>query len=85
VKKDFYNLEKEENFDLKAELKSIGMTQKDFAELSGFSTSTISIWNRKSNISKVGKNFIYILKELKEKKRELELLKNDYIKLLKLN
>ncbi|EJF06137.1 Helix-turn-helix protein [Thiovulum sp. ES] len=71
-----------DSFDLKAELKSIGMTQKDFAELSGFSTSTISTWNSKNKISKVGVNFLLILKELKEKNRELENLKNDYIKLL---
>jgi transcriptional regulator with XRE-family HTH domain len=46
VKKDFYNLEKEENFDLKAELKSIGMTQKDFAEYTGFHLNSVGRWVR---------------------------------------
>jgi transcriptional regulator with XRE-family HTH domain len=47
VKKDFYNLEKEENFDLKAELKSIGMTQKDFAKFTDFHINSIGKWARK--------------------------------------
>jgi transcriptional regulator with XRE-family HTH domain len=37
-------LEKEENFDLKAELKSIGMTQKDFAEHIKRTPNTINRW-----------------------------------------
>jgi DNA-binding transcriptional regulator YiaG len=65
VKKDFYNLEKEENFDLKAELKSIGMTQKDFAEQIGVSRVTVSDWSRgKTRIPKVAINFIYKIIEL---------------------
>jgi DNA-binding transcriptional regulator YiaG len=40
---DFLILEKD-SFDLKAELKSIGMTQKDFAEHIKRTTSTINRW-----------------------------------------
>jgi DNA-binding transcriptional regulator YiaG len=66
VKKDFYNLEKEENFDLKAELKSIGMNQKDFAEYIEFHTNTVSRWVRKEiEIPKWVKLFITHYKKSK--------------------
>jgi hypothetical protein len=35
-----------EKFDLKAELKSIGMTQKDFAELTDFHLNSVGRWVR---------------------------------------
>jgi len=73
-------LEKE-SFDLKSELKAIGMTQKDFAKTTGFSPSTISVWNTKKNISKVGENFLNVLKELQNKNRLLEQLKDDCLKI----
>ena len=38
--------EKLEHFDLKAELKSIGMTQKDFAEYVEINQNTVSRWVR---------------------------------------
>ena len=65
------------NTNLKAKLKSIGMTQKDFSEKTGFSTSTISIWNTTNNMSKVGRSFLDTLIELQEKDRILERLKKD--------
>jgi transcriptional regulator with XRE-family HTH domain len=37
---------KEEIFNLKEELKSIGMTQKDFAKYIEFHTNTVSRWVR---------------------------------------
>ena len=64
-------------FDLKSELKSIGMNQRDFSKISGFSTSTISIWNTTNNMSKVGRSFLDTLIDLQEKDRILERLKND--------
>jgi transcriptional regulator with XRE-family HTH domain len=41
-------LDREENskFDLKAELKSIGMTQKEFADLIEIHKNTVSRWSR---------------------------------------
>ena len=36
----------EQSFDLKAELKAIGMTQKDFANFIDFHTNSVSRWVR---------------------------------------
>jgi transcriptional regulator with XRE-family HTH domain len=36
----------EEKFDLKSELKSIGMTQKEFAEFTNVNQNTVSRWIR---------------------------------------
>jgi len=63
-------------FDLKAELKALGMTQKDFAEKTGFNVSTISIWNSKRKMSIAGKKFLETLIELHQTKLIVEKLKN---------
>jgi transcriptional regulator with XRE-family HTH domain len=73
--------ENKKDFDLKAELKSLGMTQKDFAEKTGFSVSTVSVWNSQKKISKVGRNFLNTLSELRNKTIQLE----ETQKLLNLN
>ena len=61
--------EKSENskFDLKTELKNLGMTQKDFAELIGVSRVTVSDWNRgKTKIPNIAVNFVSLFNELKD-------------------
>jgi transcriptional regulator with XRE-family HTH domain len=64
VERGFLN---EKSFDLKAELKSIGMTQKDFAEEIGVSRVTVSDWNRgKTRVPKIAINFINKILELQK-------------------
>jgi hypothetical protein len=59
-------LEKEENFDLKAELKSIGMTQKEFSEHIDKNVNTISRWVKKDiEIPKIIKLYIESYKKSK--------------------
>jgi transcriptional regulator with XRE-family HTH domain len=67
-----------EIFDLKAELKSIGMTQKEFAEKIGVSRVTVSDWSRgKTKVSNIAISFLDVFKELQECKNiNLKLLKN---------
>jgi DNA-binding XRE family transcriptional regulator len=53
VKKDFYNLEKEENL-VKKTCRELGITQKELAEIIGISPTTIFRWN-KQGIDKTAK------------------------------
>jgi predicted acetyltransferase len=58
--------EKSEKFDLKAELKSIGMTQKDFAEHIDKNINTISRWVKNEiEIPKIVKLYIKSYKDSK--------------------
>jgi predicted transcriptional regulator len=62
---DFLILEKD-SFDLKAELKSIGMTQKDFAEHIDKSVFTITRWVKGDlKIPKLVKLYIKAFKKTK--------------------
>jgi plasmid maintenance system antidote protein VapI len=62
---DFLILEKD-SFDLKAELKSIGMTQKDFAEHIDKNVNTISRWIKNEiEIPKIIKLYIQSYKKSK--------------------
>jgi DNA-binding XRE family transcriptional regulator len=52
VKKDFYNLEKEENL-VKKTCRELGITQKELAEKIGVSNNSVSSWkNEKQPIPK---------------------------------
>jgi transcriptional regulator with XRE-family HTH domain len=58
--------ENEENL-VKKTCKELGITQKDLAERIGVSKTTISDWaNERTEISKIGKNILELLKVEKD-------------------
>jgi transcriptional regulator with XRE-family HTH domain len=66
VKKDFYNLEKEENL-VKKTCRELGITQKELAEKIGVNKNTVSEWaNNKKPISKLVETTLTLLKTEKE-------------------
>jgi transcriptional regulator with XRE-family HTH domain len=58
-----------ENFDLKAELKSIGMTQKDFAIFTKVHLNSVGRWVRKESETP---NWVFLLIKYYKKSKALE-------------
>ncbi|GEM_PF-2786406 len=64
----------ESQFDLKAELKSLGMTQKEFGDLTGFHLNSVGRWVRKE--IEIPKWVIVLITNYKKVKLCEQLLKN---------
>jgi transcriptional regulator with XRE-family HTH domain len=79
VKKDFYNLEKEENL-IEKTCRKLNINQKELAEKIGFSVTSVSNWrNGKKQISKNVIKTLEILSDCEDLKIEYELFRKSVL------